>query len=111
MDRYNHTAGLVGDWTVERLDSLPEHTVIEWGEDGRRLRAVRIRYLWVVAGEATVYYSEGVVEDASPHSIQVVSVSVETLLSNETMSAVQASQDDEMVIRDAVTHIIGETNE
>lgn len=83
MNKYSHMDSLVGEWTVERLDSLPEHTVIEWDEYGKRMRAIRVRYLWEVAGETTVYYSEGVMEDAAPHSIQVVSAPIDTILGDE----------------------------
>ena len=81
------------EWSVERLDALPEWTLITWSEDdgyheGVSAHKLRKPGAWDVHyyGGDTVY-SEGIIAEADPGSIRVVSVPVDALLSEGAVGA------------------------
>lgn len=116
-------------WTIERLDSLPENTVIEWTELGgsRICYGVRISHEcwhWLEVGPMGGRYSgEGLLHYADYESIRVVSVPIDALLADETVwdaedafvstthLAGSIRDEAETVLRAAIAHVIGGRHE
>lgn len=77
-------------WTAERLDALPEGTVICWTEvGGMRCMGVRSQsraHDWLEASPmGGRYRHESLLRYADPGSLRVVSVPIDALLSDETV--------------------------
>lgn len=80
------------EWTVERLDALPEGVVITWTETDyyydpplvTPYKACRLGESWVDSSSDS-YGSGYVTEDADPGTIRVVSVPIDALLADETV--------------------------
>ena len=99
------------EWTVERLDALPEGTVIEWLDSGVELTAVKQEEgRWHLVRHTYYEYPEDIIEEAAPGSIRVVSVPIDALLADEAVHAWDMHPADAYeTIRAAVEHVIGET--
>lgn len=116
------------EWTVERLDALPEGTVIEWLDSGVEMMAVKQdKGRWQLVRRAYYEHPEGIVADADPGSVRVVSVPIDALLEDGTVRAIARAMSDDWnpdrdpvltamfqdysqtAARAAVAHITGET--
>lgn len=108
----------MSEWTARRLDDLPDGTVIGWTEDTYPQAAVRQGRSWRdLNGSAP--FSEGVLEDADPGSIRVVSVPIDELLSQNALEAATDAfamttnlvgilgNEAEQAVRAAIAHITG----
>lgn len=105
---------MTAEWTAERLEALPEGTVIRWTEDGYPELAMRGNRSWRQLRGREIY-SETVMEDAEPGSIRVMSVPVDALLSAESawllsgeLNAPLLASDIAPAMAALVAHITGE---
>ncbi len=113
-------------WTAERLDALPEGTVVGWREVGSTARehfVVRVehhRYDWFEAGPVGGRYtSNSLLYYAVPSSIRVVSVPIDALLAWEPPAGSVvvdgvplglSVEGRKAAVRAAVAHITGEAD-
>lgn len=85
-------------WTVERLEGLPEGTVIGWTEYDAldTYRATRAEgEWWVIGGDDFSSASLAEDEELDPGSIRVVSVPIDALLADETVRAIARAMSDD----------------
>lgn len=105
------------DWTVERLDALPECTTVSYMTEGTGWTIVKGKgdaWFYVLLGRMRT--SEHILTSAVPGSIRVVSVPVDALLSDETVRAASGGHAlgptnslVRIVLGDAVAHVTGES--
>lgn len=94
----------VTDWSAERLDALPEGTVIAWEECGFTVHAATEDGSWWVIGGDRIRDRQNILIWASPGSIRVVSVPVNALLT----AVGPASR---AIIRGAIDTVTGEASD
>lgn len=112
------------EWTAERLDALPEGTLIDvqWPTMTERLHKPAPGKWWSTnlgdRPEDCDVSSEDLADNPNIKSIRGVSVPVDALLSDEAIRAsaqypeIQASRMlTQVIIRDAIAHITGEEHQ
>ena len=117
------------EWTAERLNALPEGTLVGWREVGSAKReyfVARVEHHHYDWFEATPvggrYTSNSLLYYAVPSSIRVVSVPIDALLSGEAIEAATDAfvmttnlagtlgDEAKQAIRAAIAHVTGEAS-
>lgn len=78
----------MSEWTARKLDDLPDGTVITWTEDGEESYppvGIRTKDGWEVSYYGDDVLSGGILREADPGSIRVVSVPIDALLDDEAV--------------------------